>query len=150
MLVFPSNLGPEYVMGERAVSMQAFRVVLGVLSFTITTFFLCIASDRPGAPASSVPPQSAFTRATAQAPLAMVRPAAAQKVTEYSLPPDLYKKAHDLGRIYFRLSLIGFVYGLLVLWLILHRKLASKYRDWAERSSASRLLQALLFRRHCC
>jgi Zn-dependent protease with chaperone function len=75
----------------------------------------------------------------------MVRPAAAQKVTEYSLPPDLYKKAHDLGRIYFRLSLIGFVYGLLVLWLILNRKLAPKYRDWAERSSANRFLQTLLF-----
>jgi len=47
------------------------------------------------------------------------------------LPPDLYKKAHDLNRIYFRLRLIVFVYGLIVLWLILHWKMGPKYRDWA-------------------
>jgi STE24 endopeptidase len=74
-----------------------------------------------------------------------VQPATTRKVTEYSLPPDLYKKARDSNRIYFRLRLIGFVYGLIVLWLILHWKLGPKYRDWAERYSAKGFLQTLVF-----
>ena len=61
------------------------------------------------------------------------------------MPPDLYKKAHDLNRIYFRLRLIGFVYGLIVLWLILHWKLGPKYRGWAEKYSAMRFLQTSVF-----
>jgi STE24 endopeptidase len=74
------------------------------------------------------------------------RPATPQKqITAYTLPPDLYQKAHDRSRIHFRLALIGFVYGLAVLWLILRWKLAAKYRDWAERSSSRRFLQALVF-----
>jgi STE24 endopeptidase len=74
------------------------------------------------------------------------RPATPQKqITAYTLPPDLYQKAHDRSRIHFRLALIGFVYGLAVLWLILRWKLAAKYRDWAEHSSSRRFLQALVF-----
>ena len=74
------------------------------------------------------------------------RPATPQKqITAYTLPPDLYQKAHDRSRIHFRLAIIGFVYGLVVLWLILRWKLAAKYRDWAERSSSRRFLQALVF-----
>src|SRR5215467_13098387 len=41
------------------------------------------------------------------------------KVTAYTLPPDLYKKARDRSQIRFRLDLIGFLYGLVVLWIIL-------------------------------
>lgn len=67
------------------------------------------------------------------------------RVTAYTLPPDLYKKAHDRSRIRFHLALIGFAYGLFVLWLILHWKLAPKYRNWAEELSQRRFLQALVF-----
>jgi Zn-dependent protease with chaperone function len=66
-------------------------------------------------------------------------------VTAYILPPQLYQKAHNLGRIHFRFQLISFVYGLFVLWLILRWKLAPKYRDWAERFSSKRFLQAVVF-----
>jgi Zn-dependent protease with chaperone function len=126
--------------------MQAFQVVLAALAFTIIAFFLCPASDRLAAAASNPQPQlPAFTGSTVRAPTGMVPQATIRKVTEYTLPPDLYKKAHDLGRIYFRLRLIGFVYGLIVLWLILHWKLGPKFRDWAERSSAKRFLQTLVF-----
>ena len=68
-----------------------------------------------------------------------------KRITAYTLPPDLYKKAHERNRIHFHLALIGFVYGLLVLWLILRWKLAAKYRDWAERASARRFVQSLVF-----
>ena len=85
-----------------------------------------------GAPASS----------TAAEP----NPATAQKeVTAYTLPPDLYKKAHDLGVIHFRFNLIGFFYGLVVLWIILRFGLSPKYRDWAEKISRNSFVQALVF-----
>ncbi len=70
---------------------------------------------------------------------------AEKKITAYTLPPELYKKAHDRSRIHFQLALIGFVYGLLVLWLILRWKLAAKYRDWAERASSRRFVQSMIF-----
>jgi STE24 endopeptidase len=66
-------------------------------------------------------------------------------VTAYTLPPDLYQKARNLSKIRFRLELIGFVYGLFVLWLILHFKIAPKYRDWAEKFSPRRFLQSIVF-----
>jgi Zn-dependent protease with chaperone function len=67
------------------------------------------------------------------------------KITAYTLPPDLHTKAHHLNRIRFRLALLGFVYGIVVLWLILRWKLASKYRNWSERFSSKGFLQSALF-----
>jgi STE24 endopeptidase len=68
-----------------------------------------------------------------------------RKITAYTLPPDLYRKAHIRGRIRFSLNLFGFFYGLLILWFILNRRLSAKYRDWAEYFSRKRFLQALIF-----
>jgi Zn-dependent protease with chaperone function len=68
-----------------------------------------------------------------------------KKITAYTLPPDLYRKAHIRGRLRFSLSLFGFFYGLLILWFILNRRLSAKYRDWAENFSRKRFLQALVF-----
>src|SRR5208337_4862500 len=68
-----------------------------------------------------------------------------QKITAYTLAPDRYQKARELSRIYFRFAIIVFLYGLIVFWLILRWRLAPKYRDWAERSSSRRLLQAMVF-----
>jgi hypothetical protein len=78
-------------------------------------------------------------------PVDSVRPPSQGNVRAYALPPDLYKKAKDLSRIHFRLHLIGFFYGLVVLWIILRSKLAAKYRDWADRASPNRFLQAAIF-----
>jgi STE24 endopeptidase len=71
--------------------------------------------------------------------------ASERKVTAYTLPPELYKKAHDLGRIHFHFALIGFFYGLVVLWIVLRLRLAPKYRDWAERVSRNSFVQAVIF-----
>jgi hypothetical protein len=71
--------------------------------------------------------------------------ASAKTITAYTLPPDLYKKAHERNRIQFRLALIGFVYGLAVLWLLLRWKLSAKYRDWAEGATSRRFVQSLIF-----
>jgi|SRR5215469_330927 len=68
-----------------------------------------------------------------------------KKITAYTLPPDLYKKAKALSRTRFRLNIISFFYGLLILWVILHWKFSASFRDVAERSTRSRFLQALIF-----
>ena len=67
------------------------------------------------------------------------------KVTAYTLPPDLYKKARDRSRIQFRLAVIGFIYGLVVLWVILRWRISSAYRNWAECFSSRHFLQAVIF-----
>ena len=81
---------------------------------------------------------------SAQTPASTAESQPQQRVTEYTLPPDLYKKARHLGEIHFRLAIIDFVYGVIVLWLILRLKLAPKYRFWAERVASNRFVQAVI------
>jgi Zn-dependent protease with chaperone function len=81
----------------------------------------------------------------AQTPASTAESQPQQRVTEYTLPPELYKKARHLGEIHFRLAIIDFVYGVIVLWLILRLKLAPKYRFWAERVASNRFVQAVIF-----
>jgi STE24 endopeptidase len=66
-------------------------------------------------------------------------------VRAYTLPPERYKKARDLSRIRFRFAIISFVYGVIVLWLVLAWRLAAKYRTWAENASSKRFVPALVF-----
>jgi STE24 endopeptidase len=109
-----------------------FVLLLGLLSFPVRT----------GAQKS--PPDFSFAaRQDGQVPGAESQPQ--QIVTAYTLPPALYKKAHDLGQIHFRLAIIDFLYGLFVLWLILRLRLAPKYRDWAEKAASNRFVQAMVF-----
>ena len=68
-----------------------------------------------------------------------------EKVTAYTLPPDLYRKARDLGRFRFRFALIDFFYAVFVLWFILYWRFAPKFRDWAESVSKNRFVQAAIF-----
>ena len=93
-------------------------------------------------PPGSSTPQQPTASATQTSPTATIQ---SRKVTAYTLPPDLYRKARNLSKIRFRLALIGFLYGLIVLWLILQWKLAPTYRDWAERFSRRRFLQSVIF-----
>jgi Zn-dependent protease with chaperone function len=103
------------------------------------------ARPAPAFASPSAGQQQPLTSGQAPAPAATAQPAAQPKVTAYRLPPELYRKAHNLGRIRFRFNLISFVYGVLVLWLILRWKLAPVYRDWAEKFSSRRFLQSALY-----
>jgi STE24 endopeptidase len=69
----------------------------------------------------------------------------AKMVTEYTLPPELYKKTERLSKTRLEFMLVGTIYGLIVLWLILRLKLAPKYRDWGERASSNRFVQVMVF-----
>ena len=66
-------------------------------------------------------------------------------VTAYTLPPDLYRKARSINKLRFAFELIEPLYGLLILWLVLQWRMAPRFRDWSEKSSGRRLLQALIF-----
>ena len=119
-------------------SMNRFRIAVLVGVFAVSIPLRLLGQNQP--PAASIPHPSAA------AGVPDTRPTTSEKqITAYTLPPDLYKKAHDRSRIHFRLAVIGFVYGLVVLWLILLWKLAAKYRDCAERFSSWRFVQGLVF-----
>jgi hypothetical protein len=64
---------------------------------------------------------------------------------EYQLPPDLYRKARNRGRINFVSQLLVWVYSFFILWVLLRAKVAVRFRDWAERVSRYRVLQAFVF-----
>ena len=110
-------------------------------------FLICPALAAQTTPASTAlgGPQQAAGSTAAPAPGTTAQPATQPKVTAYTLSPELYQKAHNLGRIHFWFQLISFVYGLIVLWLILRWRLAPKYRDWAEKVSSRRFLQSMVF-----
>ena len=60
-------------------------------------------------------------------------------------PAGPLQESRDLSRIHFRFNLISFVYGLVVLWVVLHWKMAPRFRDWAEKFSTKPFLQSLVF-----
>jgi STE24 endopeptidase len=98
-----------------------------------------VAAQQAG-PATSTSPQTS-------GPSAAVAPAETpeKRVTAYTLPPEVYRKARDLGRFRFRFALIDFFYGVFVLWVILYWRFGPKFRDWAESASRNRFVQAAIF-----
>jgi len=116
------------------------------LFFSFGFFFSASLPASPQSPSdattSDQPAATAPTHSTAS-PSAQSQPQA--RITAYTLPPDLYRKAHNRGRIGFVTHIVEFFYGLLVLWFILRSKLSAKYRDWAEKVARNRFLQALVF-----
>ena len=100
-------------------------------------------SQSPAGAAGSGHP--GVTSATQSSAPATAQSQPKNKITAYTLPPDLYRKARNRGRIGFASRIIGFFYGLLVLWFILRRRLSAKFRDWAESVSHHRFVQAYVF-----
>jgi len=124
--------------------MTTSRVVRAVTLLTCCVVGLMTPQDRSLAAAFSAqvqPVPSGAPRTTTST----TQQQSGAKIAAYTLPPDLYTKAHNLNRIRFRLALLGFVYGIAVLWLILRWKLAPKYRNWSERFSSKGFLQSALF-----
>src|SRR6266404_1760891 len=97
----------------------------------------------PQTASSPTPPGSAGGAAT-QAASAMPN-RVPTRITAYTLPPELYRKAKTLGRIRFSFRLFSFFYGVFVLWFILARRYSAKFRDWAESASRKRYLQVVIY-----
>jgi STE24 endopeptidase len=94
-------------------------------------FFLAVAGRRQNGAANA---------ATQQA----TRPAA-QRITQYWLPPDKERTAVALARSGRELDLLEFGASVLVLFLLLRWHIAVKYRDWSECAGKWRIVQAALF-----
>ena len=67
------------------------------------------------------------------------------RISAYTLPPNLYRKARNLGRISFAMRLISAPYQWLVFTLVLVLKIPVKYRNWAEKSSSRHFVQVLIY-----
>ncbi len=66
-------------------------------------------------------------------------------VTEYSPGKEAYQKAVAYSSAHELHFFVDALYGLLILVLVLSWRLAPKYRDWAERVSARRFVQVLIY-----
>jgi Zn-dependent protease with chaperone function len=86
------------------------------------------------------PPAPAASPSTAAAQTPTTTP-----TTEYTLPPDKLAKAKALYDLRGKLRIIDTAYSLIVLLAILALGIAAKYRDWAEKVSGNRFVQALIF-----
>jgi STE24 endopeptidase len=87
---------------------------------------------------------------TPSAPAASASTTAAQnttatQTTEYTLPPDKLAKSKALYELRGKLRIIDTAYSLIILLAILSLGIAAKYRDWAEKVSGNRFVQALIF-----
>jgi STE24 endopeptidase len=118
------------------------RIARGVFAFVILALSAFTAIGQESSSPTNLQQQSGNPNGTTAV---SATAETTRKVTAYTLPPDLYKKAHDRARINFRLALIGFVYGLVALWLVLRWRIGTKYRDWAEGLFRNRFLQAAVF-----
>jgi Zn-dependent protease with chaperone function len=72
-------------------------------------------------------------------------PAPTARIIAYTLSPDLYLKAHFLGRLRFAASVFGVLYGIFVPCLILRWRWSAKFRDAAEAVFGSRFLQGFVY-----
>ena len=130
------------------------KVVIAVSLFAIFCSFL-LAPLAIGAHASLVPtavgPQTApKPSAPPQTPvpgLPKSEPASAQSgaTEQYTLSEDRYEKAVAYNRAGYTLYFVSYFVSIAAIFLLLRLGIAAKFRDFAERVSASRLLQALVF-----
>src|SRR5437763_4372040 len=67
------------------------------------------------------------------------------RTTAYTLPPDKLEKSRALYLLDNKLRVIDTAYGFLVLLGLLYFGIAARYRDWAEKVSHYRIVQALIF-----
>ena len=77
--------------------------------------------------------------------LACASVASAADPATYTLPPETLKKAEALYRTQIAMLVVGTVYSFGLLWLMLARRVAPRFRDLAERVSSRRFVQVLVF-----
>src|SRR6476469_6153377 len=87
----------------------------------------------------------AQTSTSSSATPAVTQANPATQTSVYTLPPDKLAKSKALYDLRSKLRIIDTAYSLLVLLALLALGIAAKYRDWAERVSKYRFVQALIF-----
>jgi Zn-dependent protease with chaperone function len=115
----------------------------GFLALLLAALPLAVAAAARSA--DSRMPQSQAARQQSHTQQSQAQQETSKNVEAYTLPPDLYAKAVKYSRAQYILYFVGFVWGVIVLLLILHWRLAPKYRDWAEAATKRRFFQAVIF-----
>ncbi|MDR3748288.1 MAG: M48 family metallopeptidase [Acidobacteriota bacterium] len=70
--------------------------------------------------------------------------ASSRRLLQYALPPDKLQKSYALYRLDFTLYFATTLWSLVVLLLMLRSRFGGRLRDWAERVSRYRILQAVI------
>jgi hypothetical protein len=104
-----------------------------------------LSAASPGAAASRQPGAGPASVARMPASRARQTPQQTAKTDEYRLSEERYEKAVAYSRASYRMYFVSVFLTLLVLVVLLQAGVAARYRDWAERASDKRFLQALLF-----
>lgn len=63
----------------------------------------------------------------------------------YTLPPDKLRQSEALYKLDMKFAIFGTLYSWLILWIVLRWGIAARYRDWAQKVSCYRIVQALIF-----
>jgi STE24 endopeptidase len=71
-------------------------------------------------------------------------PASSGPTSAYTLPPDKLAKSRALYILGGKLLILRSIYSFVLLLALLHFGIVAKYRDWAEKASAKRFVQALI------
>ncbi len=66
-------------------------------------------------------------------------------ITEYRLPPDKLAKSEALYHTQTIMLVVEALYGIGVLTILLMFGISARFRDWAERASPRRFVQAIIF-----
>jgi STE24 endopeptidase len=114
------------------------------LLFFAVTLCATLARAIPQSPAPSNAP-SAQAQSPSPTQASTLSGESHAHISAYTLPPEVERKAHRLGTTRFITHLFAFFYGLFVLWLVLQQRWAAGFRDWAEKFSRFRFVQAALF-----
>ena len=110
----------------------------------LTLIVIVGALSLPGALGSSSQAQQGIPEAASANPsLAQGSPERTQ--SNYSPPPRQREKAIAYSSAHYRHLAIGGLWAMVVPLLILRWRLAARYRDWAERVSSRRFVQALCY-----
>ena len=113
------------------------------ITILLLSFILLFGATKPTTAATAA---HLFTQSAPSAPATtQSQPAPTRIVTAYTLPPDQAAKAHHLGLLAFWDQIAILLFTIAVVLLILRRGWAARFRDFAERISKSRFLQAMVF-----
>lgn len=121
-------------------SRSGLLAVLAVVAFVCAPHALRASSPQRTVQAQAAPQGS--SRAADSLPSA---PAAETRITEYAPPPDNYSKSIAYSAARYRHFFVDAGYSMLVLLVLLYWRIGPRYRDWAERVSSRRFVQALLY-----
>src|SRR5271156_6614238 len=104
-------------------------------------FFLTALPALPAQPAPANPPAQGTAGFV---PVQAIKPPQGM-ILQYSPPPAEYARAQAYSQAHYRHLFINSLYGLLLLLVVLRWRLAPKFRDLAERVSARRGVQLIIF-----